>query len=133
MSRRYIAPPGAAWFDPIEVVIRDRVRGFIEELVEAELDDALGRSRCQRPGTANAARGGRYRPGRRERHLLGSVGPVTSCARGVGEPGVPLTARPARRRARLEDCARNAGTLTRERVPRSRLASDPLRSHDKYP
>ena len=31
----------ARWFDPIEVTIRDRVRGFIEELVEAELDDAL--------------------------------------------------------------------------------------------
>ena len=26
---------GAAWFDPIEAVIRDRVRGFIENLVEA--------------------------------------------------------------------------------------------------
>jgi hypothetical protein len=25
----------AAWFDPIEVMIRDRVRGFIENLVEA--------------------------------------------------------------------------------------------------
>ena len=41
---------GAAWFDPIEAMIRDRVRGFIENLVEAELDDALGRSRYQRPG-----------------------------------------------------------------------------------
>jgi hypothetical protein len=45
----------AAWFDPIEVMVRDRVRGFIENLVEAELDDALGRSRYQRPGTANVA------------------------------------------------------------------------------
>ena len=33
----------AAWFDPIEVMVRDRVRGFIENLVEAELDDALAR------------------------------------------------------------------------------------------
>jgi len=41
---------GAAWFDPIEAVIRDRVRGFIENLVEAELDCALGRSRYQRAG-----------------------------------------------------------------------------------
>ena len=47
--------PEAAWFDPIEEMIRDRVRGFIENLVEAELDDALGRSRYQRPGTANVA------------------------------------------------------------------------------
>ena len=48
---------GAGWFDPIEVAIRDRVRGFIEELVEAELDEALGRSRYQRPGTADQAGG----------------------------------------------------------------------------
>ena len=33
--------PGDGWFDPIEVAIRDRVRGFIETLVEAELDEAL--------------------------------------------------------------------------------------------
>ena len=32
----------AGWFDPIEVAIRDRVRGFIETLVEAEMDEALG-------------------------------------------------------------------------------------------
>jgi len=40
---------GAAWFDPIEAVIRDRVRGFIENLVEAELDGrpgALALSAC---------------------------------------------------------------------------------------
>jgi hypothetical protein len=63
------------WFDPIEVMIRDRVRGFIESLVEAELDDALGRSRYQRPGTANVASGtAGYRHGRRARRLLGSFG-----------------------------------------------------------
>ena len=60
------------------MAIRDRVRGFIETLVEAELDEALGRSRYQRPGMADEA--GRivgYRHGRRERQLLGSFGPVT--------------------------------------------------------
>ena len=35
---------GAGWFDPIEAAIRDRVRRFIEELVDAELDAALGRA-----------------------------------------------------------------------------------------
>jgi putative transposase len=70
--------PEAAWFDPIEEMIRDRVRGFIENLVEAELDDALGRSRYQRPGTANvASRTAGYRHGRRARQLLGSFGAVT--------------------------------------------------------
>jgi hypothetical protein len=36
---------GEAWFDPIEAGIRDRVRGFIEDLLEQELTQALGRSR----------------------------------------------------------------------------------------
>jgi len=50
---------GAAWFEPIEAVIRDRVR------VEAELDCALGRSRYQRAGAANVASGtAGYRHGR---------------------------------------------------------------------
>ncbi len=69
---------GSGWFDPIEVAIRDRVRGFIEELVEAELEDALGRSRYQRPGSPGLTCGAAgYRHGRRERRLLGSFGPVT--------------------------------------------------------
>jgi putative transposase len=72
------AYPGAAWFDPIEVAIRDRVRGFIEELVEAELDDALGRLRYQRAGAAHVAScPAGYRHGRRGRQLLGSFGAVT--------------------------------------------------------
>src|SRR6185369_8632524 len=69
---------GAAWFDPIEAMIRDRVRGFIENLVEAELDGALERSRYQRAGAANVASGtAGYRHGRRVRQLLGSFGAVT--------------------------------------------------------
>jgi hypothetical protein len=39
---------GAGGFDPIEAAIRNRVRGFIEELVDAELEVALGRSRYRR-------------------------------------------------------------------------------------
>jgi putative transposase len=72
---------GEGWFDPIETGIRERVRGFIEELVEEELSDALGRTRYQRPGRpaepAAARRASGYRHGRRERQLLGSFGPVT--------------------------------------------------------
>jgi len=71
---------GEGWFDPIEIGIRDRIRGFIEELVEEELSDALGRARYQRPGRPAepaAARGTNgYRHGRRQRQLLGSFGPV---------------------------------------------------------
>ena len=39
---------GEAWFDPIEAGLRDRVRGFIEEMVEQELAAALGRERYAR-------------------------------------------------------------------------------------
>src|ERR1700712_4941290 len=63
---------GEAWFDPIETGIRGRVRGFIEELLEQELTAALGRSRSER--VAGELKG--YRNGTRERHLLGSFGPV---------------------------------------------------------
>ena len=62
---------GEAWFDPIEAGIRARVRGFIEELLEQELTQALGRGRHER---AAEPRG--YRNGARERQLLGSFGPV---------------------------------------------------------
>src|SRR3954468_2770246 len=63
---------GEAWFDPIEAGIRERIRGFIEALFEEELTAALGRGRCERAG--GTPRG--YRNGTRERHLLGSFGPV---------------------------------------------------------
>ena len=45
---------GEAWFDPIETGIRDRVRGFIQELLEQELTAALGEAA---EGSACAARG----------------------------------------------------------------------------
>ena len=63
---------GEAWFDPIEAGIRERVRGFIEELLEQELTAALGRSRHE--GAAGEPKSSR--DGTRERPLLGSCGPV---------------------------------------------------------
>ena len=63
---------GEAWFDPIEAGIRERVRGFIEELIGQELDAVLGRGRYERD--TEAPKG--YRNGTRERQLLGSFGPV---------------------------------------------------------
>jgi putative transposase len=68
-----------SWFDPIETAIRGQIRGFIEALVDEELDQALGRPRYQRPKRAERTeptpRVG-YRHGRRQRQLLGSFGPV---------------------------------------------------------
>jgi len=56
---------GEAWFDPIEAGIRDRVRGFIEELLEQEVTAALGRYRHER--AAEAPNGYRNRARERER------------------------------------------------------------------
>jgi putative transposase len=61
---------GQAWFDPIEAELRERVRGFLEEMVEQEATAALGRSRYQRGAAAG------YRNGTRARRLLGCFGPV---------------------------------------------------------
>ena len=68
------------WFDPLENGVRTRIRGFIEELLEAELDAALGRDRYERPRTGGGnspmgAVGSRH--GHRERGLMGTFGAVT--------------------------------------------------------
>jgi transposase-like protein len=69
---------GEAWFDPIETGIREQIRGFIEALVNEELNQALGRARYQRPvGAETAPATVGYRHGRRKRQLLGSFGPMT--------------------------------------------------------
>ena len=66
---------GEAWFDPIEAGLRERIRGFIGELLEEELTAALGgRAKHERAAAAEPPRG--YRNGTRERQLLGSFGPV---------------------------------------------------------
>jgi putative transposase len=74
---------GENWFDPLEAAVRTRVRGFIEELLEAELDAALARKRYERPslaeteGPAKATGAAGHRHGHRERQLMGTFGPVT--------------------------------------------------------
>ena len=65
----------ARWMDPIEAGIRERIRGFIGELLEQELTAALGgRAKHERSGPTEPPKG--YRNGTRERQLLGSFGPV---------------------------------------------------------
>jgi putative transposase len=61
----------ASWFDPLEEAVRRQVRAFIEELLDEELDAALGRSRYERHGTATG-----HRHGRRSRQLLTTFGPL---------------------------------------------------------
>jgi transposase-like protein len=68
------------WFDPIEAGLRGRVREFLQGLLEAELDEALGRSRyARRPGNEAAEEPQRisgHRHGHRSRSLLGTFGRV---------------------------------------------------------
>jgi len=68
------------WFDPLETGVRTRIRGFIEELLEAELDAVLGRDRYERPrkGGGNSPIGAvGSRHGHRERGLMGTFGATT--------------------------------------------------------
>ena len=62
---------GEGWFDAIEAGVRDRIRGFIENMLEEELTTALGRERYRRGGEATG-----YRHGVRHRQILGSFGPL---------------------------------------------------------
>jgi len=120
---------GDAWFDPIEAGIRDRVRGFIQELLEQELTGALGRARHERAEGEPVG----YRNGTRERQLLGSFGPVELSvprARMTAEGGgtqewrsasLPRYARMTRQVEALIAGAYLAGTNTR-RVKRALAA-----------
>jgi putative transposase len=70
------------WFDPIEAGLRDRVREFIQGMIEAELEVALSRPRyarrpkeaCENADGASGITG--HRHGHRSRSLLGTFGRV---------------------------------------------------------
>jgi putative transposase len=67
------------WFDPIESAVRDRVRSFIEELIEGELEAVLARPRYGRRAkdsdrVATAAGVAGHRHGSRTRTLTGTFG-----------------------------------------------------------
>ena len=70
------------WFDPIEAGLRDRVREFIQAMIEGELEAALSRPRyarrpkeaCENANGASSVTG--HRHGHRSRSLLGTFGRV---------------------------------------------------------
>ena len=69
------------WFDPIEASLRERTRDFLQAMLEAELDEALARTRYSRRPKVNEGREGGeritgHRHGHRSRSLLGSFGMV---------------------------------------------------------
>src|SRR4051794_41909984 len=79
---------GEAWFDPIEAGLRERIRGFIEELLEQELTAALGRRRHGRGPSPG------HRHGHRERRAArplrpGGLNRARAPARGRGGPPPP--------------------------------------------
>ena len=71
-----------SWFDPIEAGLRERVHEFLQAMFEAELDEALARSRYVRrtkspSGASEDAPGVTgHRHGHRARTLLGTFGQV---------------------------------------------------------
>ncbi|MGH7225873.1 MAG: transposase, partial [Gemmataceae bacterium] len=65
------------WFDDIEAGVRSRVRGFIEMMLEEELDEALSRPRYGRrkpDDLDNEAAVAGHRHGHRKRALTGTFG-----------------------------------------------------------
>jgi len=82
------------WFDAIEDGVRARVRGFIETMLEEELDDALSRPRYRRHkpkgNDDHRAPLAGHRHGHRKRALTGTFGKTEICvprARLTGEDG----------------------------------------------
>ena len=69
------------WFDPIEAGLRDRVREFIQTMIESELEEVLARPRyvrrpkmdCENDGAGGVTG---HRHGHRSRALLGTFGRV---------------------------------------------------------
>src|SRR3954468_25031028 len=53
---------GEDWFDPLEAGVRTRIRSFIEELLEAELEAALSRKRYARRSAPETGCGEEAKP-----------------------------------------------------------------------
>src|ERR1700728_200418 len=68
------------WFDPIEAGVRDRVRGFIQTMIEGELDETLTRPRYGRRSPSSSGKNddlaavAGHRHGHRSRSLTGTFG-----------------------------------------------------------
>jgi hypothetical protein len=106
------------WFDPIEAGVRDRVREFIQAMVEGELDasahaSAMGRRSQSSSGDADGPVGVTgHRHGHRSRSLWRPSGGPKSSFRGPGS--TPQMARRGSGRARHCDLsAPHAGPPTR--------------------
>jgi hypothetical protein len=61
------------WFDPVETILRSKVRGFLETMIEEELETALARPRSD----AAAKRHRALRRGRQS-SVIGTAGGLES-------------------------------------------------------
>ena len=121
---------GDDWVDPLEEAVRHSIRGFIEVMIGAELDSALGRGRYRRDGDPLG-----HRNGRRERQLIGTFGAIgvsLPWARLLGDRGqerawrdatLPASKRITRRAEALIVGVYLAGTNGRRRAARFRACS----------
>src|SRR6516162_7134932 len=102
------------WFDPIEAGLRDRVRDFIQRMIESELEAVLSRRGYARRPKAD--------PRTRARAVSPATGTVTDRARiwGAlagwrspcrGQGSAPRRARPQARQ-RLMECTRRNGKIS---------------------
>src|SRR5918994_1486608 len=96
---------GSDWFDPLEEAVRGQVRSFIEQLLEEELEAALGRERYER-GAVSIGR----RHGRRPRQLITTFGPLS-----LSVPRARLPPRAASRSGRAGSCPPTSGSATAPR------------------
>ena len=118
------------WFDPIEMALRAKVRGFIETLVEEELETALSRPRYGRRPEPQAEDHAAepivgHRHGRRMRSLTGTFGPTQIAvprARIVGKDGKTMEWKSKALRAYQRRTRAACGPLScmRHRFPRVR-------------
>jgi putative transposase len=115
-----------AWFDPIEAGLRERVRGFLEEMIEQEVTTALGRSRYQR-GSGSGYRHGTRTPvawiiwPNRDRGSSGRLVAADGASREWQSTVLPRYARMTRQVEALIASTYLAGTNTR-RVKRALAA-----------
>ena len=96
---------GSDWFDPLEEAVRGQVRSFIEELLEEELEAALGRDRYER-GAGSIGR----RHGHRPRQLITTFGPLS-----LSVPRARLADKAASRSGRAGSCPPTSGSASAPR------------------
>src|SRR5271170_8013392 len=75
------------WFDPIEAGLRDRVREFIQAMIESELETALARTRYGRRPTADIQNGDGPGGISGHRHAHRSWGPLAGSRSPCRGPG----------------------------------------------